>query len=321
MQNCGQKLGRPRSRSARGVVCAALLFFAAACSVDERAPKIDVDRAPASGETRAGTLLAEYPSGRAQPADSVRIHAQFLDIHGIEYGRALEALEVWSPDFELDLDACELHSASLHEQAAPEDIRLELLDLGPITVDTPEETILLQARRLPDLLSLFSGVIYGTEQGFGDQPARVDFQPGESYVFSAPGNGPNGGFQLSLEAPRPIYLEYIGDEPVADAASLAWDFGDDLNITWRPSAQSAEDVFLRISAGFGPDRPRLNCRLEDDGTFHLPAALIQQIAADSSEIQVSLRRINARKTPVDGLERAEFIFSTVDQITLVDTTR
>lgn len=326
---------RPGSRCARAgaVLMVATLFVA--CSTEEPLPQIDVDSPTLANETRAGTLLAEYASPRAAGGSGVRVHAQFLDVHGIHYARALEALEVWSPDYELDLDACSMHSALAVDSERNDEIRLELLDVGPITVRGPRESVRLDARRLPDLLSAFSGVIYGTEQGLGTDPLRVGYQSGARYGFSAPGHTESGGFTVQMRAPEPIRIMGVGAQNASNGTRVPIHFGQDLRIQWRPFMEQSspgigrmqaldlhgEDVFLRISAGFGPDRPRLSCRVDDDGSFTLPAAWVEQILEDSDELQLSLRRVNAENIDIDGLDAAEFVFSTVDEITLVDETQ
>ncbi len=291
-----------------------------ACSTEESLPQLDVDAAPAAHETRAGTLLAEYAQPRSSRHSGVSVHAQFLDVHGLNYATALEALEVWSPDWQLDVDACSMRSSSPVEHAHADDIRLHLLDVGPITVRGPGEAIRLEARHLPDLLSAFSGVIYGTEQGFGSQPMRIAYQPGGLYSFGAPGSRDNGGFYVTMKAPQPIRIASVGEVDASHGSQLAWDFGRDLKVGWAPTDDTQDQaVFLRISSGFGPDRPRLTCRVDDDGSFTVPASLVQQLAADGSDLQLSLRRVNATKADVDGLETSDFVFSTVDEITLSDT--
>ncbi|AWV91112.1 hypothetical protein [Bradymonas sediminis] len=327
-----QRKIRTQGAARAGLILLAATWLAA-CSTEEPLPQVEVDNPPVAEETRAGTLLAEYASPRAAGVSGVRVHAQFLDVYGIHYARALEALEVWSPDYELDLDACSMHSARAVESGRNGQIRLELLDVGPITVHGPDASIRLEARRLPDLLSAFSGVIYGTEQGLGTEPLRVGYHSGARYDFSAPGQTESAGFSVAMRAPEPIHITRVGAYDAANGPRVGVSFGEDLNIQWRSSmestgaqldeaqalASSGEDVFLRISAGFGPDRPRLSCRVEDDGTFTLPAALIEQLVDDSNELQLSLRRVNAKNIEIDGLDSAEFVFSAVDELTLVDT--
>ncbi|QDG52495.1 hypothetical protein FIV42_17650 [Persicimonas caeni] len=310
------KLDALTSRTAAALTAILLL---AGCSTEESLPQLDVDGTAAPDETRAGTLLAEYSHPRGAASGGVSVHAQFLDVHGVNYDTALEALEVWSPDWELDVDACSLRSDMAVGQQHPADIRLELLDVGPITVRGPGEAIRLEARRLPDLLSAFSGVIYGTEQGFGAQPLRIGYEPGAWYSFGAPGRSHTGGFYVSMRAPRPIRIAAIGDLPADQGRQLDADFTQDLTVEWQPSFGEASDdtVFLYISSGFGPDRPRLTCRVDDDGSFTVPDTIVQQLSQDSAELELTLRRITSERVDIDELETSEFIFSTVDEITLV----
>lgn len=304
-------------RTGWAILCGLLL---AACSTEEPLPQFDVEGASPPDETRAGTLLAEYAYPRTGQGGGVSVHAQFLDVRGVNYATALEALEVWSPDWELDVDACSLRSDPGAAQQHPDDIRLELLDVGPITVRGPREAIRLEARRLPDLLSAFSGVIYGTEQGFGSQPLRIGYDPGAWYSFQAPGRTHSGGFTVSMRAPKPIRIASVAGAALGAGRQTDIDFSRDVSIEWEPSSDAtrSETVFLHISSGFGPDRPRLTCRVDDDGSFTLPHSVIEQVAQDSPELELSLRRINAQPVDIDGLEASEFIFSTVDEVTVID---
>ncbi len=303
-------------RTAAALLAGLLL---AGCSTEESLPQLDVDGAPTADDTRAGTLLAEYSHPRGASRGGVSVHAQFLDVRGVNYDTALEALEVWSPDWQLDVDACSMRSGVDVANQQPDDIRLELLDVGPITVRGPREAIRLEARRLPDLLSAFSGVIYGTEQGFGSQPLRIGYEPGAWYSFGASGRSHTGGFYVTMRAPRPLHIASIGGLAAAEGRQIAVDFARDLTIEWEPSfAETSEDtVFLYISSGFGPDRPRVTCRVDDDGSFTVPNTVVEQLAKDSGELELTMRRITAQRVDIDKLDASEFIFSTVDEITLV----
>lgn len=317
MDFCVMTLSTLTTRAAL-TLCVGLLV--AGCSTDESLPQLDVDPAQSADETRAGTLLAEYVEPRAARAGGLSVHAQFLDLQGVPYSTALEALEMWSPDWALDVDACSLRSRGPVGQEHAENIRLHLLDVGPITVRGPSEAIRLDARRLPDLLSAFSGVIYGTERDFGAEPLQIAYNPGHWYSLTAPGGPESGGFDLDMRAPESVRVVGLGDRAVGDQVRLDWDFSRDLSFSWTAptEASSGQEVFVDISSGFGPDRPRLTCRVDDDGEFTLPASVFGQLGDDTDELELSIRRISADRVAVDGLETTEFIFSTVDELTLVD---
>ncbi|MFW5968856.1 MAG: hypothetical protein ACOCV2_15125 [Persicimonas sp.] len=290
------------------------------CSTDETTPQREVDRDADADEARAGTLLAEYAQPREGRAGGLSVHAQFIDVQGVSYDEALAALEVWYPDWNLSSETCDLREEPSISQTEADDIRMELLDVGPIDVRGPNEAIELQARRIPDLLSSFSGVIYGTDRSYEDRPLRLGFEPGARYDFDAPGTRHSGDFAVSLHSPQPVRIESIGHRPITDDARRDWDFDTDLTVQWRPEPddRNADALFLHLSSGFGPDRPSMTCRLEDDGSFAIPGPLLEQLSAESNELDLALRRVNTESVDIDGLETSEFVFSTVDEVTIVD---
>ena len=89
----------------------------AGCSTEESLPQLDVESAATADEKRAGSLLAEYAHPRGEQSDGVSVHAQFLDVRGVNYETALEALEVWSPEWQLDVDACSLRANPLNSDS------------------------------------------------------------------------------------------------------------------------------------------------------------------------------------------------------------
>lgn len=301
------------------VLTAAVL--AAACSTEEPASPPDAtDRSTTDDEARAGTLLAEYTQPRSGRSGGLSVHAQFLDIQGVQYDTALEALEVWYPNWNLSPESCDMRAEPSISQAEAGDIRMELLDVGPIDVHGPDEEIELEARRLPDLLSAFSGVIYGTDQSFEAQPLHLGYEPGARYDFDAPGDGDSGDFAVGLRSPQPVRIEAIGEQPVTDDTEVRRDFRSDLAVQWQPEPDddNADGFFLHLSSGFGPDQPRMTCRLDDDGSFVIPGALVEQLSKDTSELELALRRVNTESVDVDGLETSEFVFTTLDEVTLVE---
>lgn len=292
---------------------------AAACSGEESLPQIDVDpkEAPAT-RTRTGSLVAEYAVPRGEAMRGLRVQAQFLDLQGFRTATALEALQGWSPDWELGVDACSLRSPVRPTPEQASQMRLELLDVGPITVEGPRAAVDLHARRLPDLVSHFSGVIYGTDDGFGARPS-VDYHPGADYRFAAPGGPTTDGFGVRLEAPRPARIVEVGGVPTGDAFAIEVRSDRDVEIYWSPTAGRPDQaIFLELSAGYASDQPRLICRVEDDGDFTLPRTVVSQVLdPETASASLSLRRIAAAQVEVTGLDRTEFILSTVDELTLV----
>ena len=295
------------------------VVFVVGCSTEEplpapeRAGDVDSDR------RRVGSLLAEFEQSEPGEEPHVQIHAQFLDARGIEAGRALRALEVWKADAELDRDACSMREGQPTSSVGGErsNLQLDLLSVGPITVDGPQRQLRLSARRLPDLVPAFSGVIYGADQNFGaEEGAPVDYQPGACYRFRAPGGQTTGGFDVTIEAPEPILLEPANGRWQHDRDVVELERGRSFALRWDVPMRTDGEVFLDITAGYGPGRPRLTCRLEDDGRFDLPAEIVGQLGADSPRLNVALRRVSTERVDVAGLEESEFTVSAVDRLSL-----
>jgi hypothetical protein len=293
---------------------AALLVLGSACSTEEPMPRSDAGESRAASEVRSGSVLAEYETREGADSSRLSVHAQFIEAEGVDYDTALEALEVWHPDWELDRGACSLRTGDRVQQTDSSKIRLDLLDLGPISVQGPTESLELEPRRLPDLLSAFSGVIYGTEGGFEYDRAPLPYEPGATYRFEAPGTETVDGFTVELEAPAPIRISSVAGRSTSGADTIALTSVSDMEIRWAESADDAA-VFLDLSSGFAPDRPRLTCRVEDDGPFTIPSGLLEQFDVQSG-VDVSLRRVHAADAAVQGFDDSEVILSAVDEVTV-----
>ncbi len=289
-------------------------LLATACSTEEPMPRADTGEARAASEVRSGSVLAEYETRQGVDQSRLSIHAQFIEAEGVSYDTALEALEVWHPDWELDRGACSLRSGDRTAQTDTSKIRLDLLDLGPISVQGPNDSLELEPRRLPDLLSAFSGVIYGTEGGLEYDRAPLPYEPGGMYRFEAPGTESVEGFSVELEAPAPVRITSVAGRDAQGVEAIALPADSDMEVLWDAAADDAA-VFLDLSSGFGPDRPRLTCRVEDDGQFSIPASLLEQFDIQSG-VDVAIRRVHAASADVRGFDDSEVILSAVDEVTV-----
>ncbi|MBA2663347.1 MAG: hypothetical protein H0U74_13750 [Bradymonadaceae bacterium] len=290
----------------------------AACSAEETLPQIVDDVTSIEEERRVGSLLAQFKHPRGERDEGLTVHAQFLDVRGVQLDSALESLEVWTPDVHLDVASCSLRTPARYASTAGADqFRLDLLDVGRIRVEGPAQSIELEARRLPDLLSAFSGVIYGTEQGFGER-RLLDYAPASSYRFSAPGYGVTGGFSVEMFAPEPLHIAEVSRRDVRYHSTARLTLGSDIELGWN-MADSGEraDIFIDVSTGYGPDRARLKCRAEDDGFFTIPAGMLDQLLDETATLEVSMRRVHTLNVDIKGLDVSEFIIATTDEITVV----
>ncbi len=269
-------------------------------------------------QRRVGSLVAEFEHTSGSEHPRLSIHAQFIDARGVPVERAFEALDVWSSDAELDRDAC---SMPLPERPTPrsmrEDIRLDLLSVGPITVDGPRRDLELQGRHLPPLVEAFSGVVYGTsDRRDSSVDGELAYVPGAGYTFEAPGDRGAGGFEVTLPAPPRVRLTAVSGRAGGERDEVRLRRGRDLSVRWNEIDGGRSEVFFDIEAGGGPEAPRLKCRLEDDGRFTIPGGLLTELADDSSRLRLAIRRVESKQVDVSDIEEADFYLSTADHLTL-----
>lgn len=289
----------PRTKITTALIA---LTFAACSTDDESAVGLEVREEPIT-RGRAGSLLVEY---NPQQSNGVSVNAQFLDVQGVSLEAAFDALDAWAPDRALDEDACSLRVPPATES---EQVRLHMLDVGPISVAALQHSIELAGRRVPDLQSI-SGVVYGNEEGFDFDEAFLPYEPLARYQISAPGGDEAGGFGISLQAPVVPRVESIAGRYMVDDAPIELG-GEDFSLQWRAEPMARTTLYLDLTAG----SLRLQCRLEDDGEFVVPASVLEQFPDDRT-LQVTLRRVDALELPVDGVEQSSFVFAATDEASI-----
>lgn len=284
-----------------------LATFTVACSADDSLDDLEVElreSEPVPAEQRSGSVLVEYNSLQS---NGVSVTGQFMEVSGISMEAAFDALDIWSPDSELDLDACSIRvPPSAGEEA--EQIRLHMLDVGPIAVSALDHSIRLEGRRVPDLRS-FSGVVYGNEEGFDFDEAFLPFQQQARYHIVAPGGVEAGGFHVSLTAPAVPEIDSITGRYTVDAEPIDLR-GDELELHWSPVGDETTSLYLEVTAP-SSTQASLRCHVEDDGHFVVPASVLEQLG--DGTMQLTLRRIDAVRFPVDGVEDGSFIFAATSE--------
>lgn len=270
----------------------------AACSSDDTDASMPDAEVESAQVEQVGSVWAEYVPGQ----ESASIHAQFVRVHGISADHALAALDVWRPETDLALDACSLRSRPSF--ASGDNVSVELLDAGPISIDADFGQVTIHSRRLPDV-DRVSGVVYGNESGFDVAPVILPYEAGVTYHLTATG-AEIGAIDVALVAPA---IPQILNETDA-ARRLA--VQDEVRLQWDPQSDPGADLFLAISAA---DGQVMNCHLEDDGEFVLPAALVEPFRhAGSGEL--TLRRVSIIDADVDGLEHTRIVFGARDSLFL-----
>lgn len=290
-----------------------------ACANDDVLPQIDVDDAhDAVEEQRAGSLLAEFHHPRQWREGGMSVHAQFLDVRGMAVEMAMEALEVWTPDARLEPSTCRIRTPDWSNKTPTQGpLGLHLLDVGPITIDSPTHRLRLDGRRLPDLLGAFYGVLYDMEQGLDAAGDVLAYHPYSLYHFKAPGLVETGGFAVDMIAPEPIQLVGITYRDTSYDGALSLPSGSDLILSWIADESSGMDVYIDVATGVGPDHPRLKCRADDKGTFTIASSVLESFLEDASSVDITIRRVTTNNAAVEGLDEALFIMAATDQVTVV----
>ncbi len=292
----------------------ALLFVAAACSTEDGLGDVSADAGePTHLHERHGALVADFTYPRSWDGDGLNVQAQFLDARGVAVESALQALEVWSPAPGLGLSDCVVTPLDRQPRASSEPVSLRLLDVGEIEIDAPEGHLYLAPRRLPDLLSAFYGVVYGSEWSSPFDGDLLEYYPGSTYRFSAPGSSLAGGFDVTLRAPEPMVLLAANGEELR-GGYLDHDSQQDLELVWEIDGADDVEIFIDVSPGYGPDQPRLQCRTPDTGAFTVPASMLSDLRGHPLDLEI--RRVRRVTTAVDGLDEAHFFFTTTDRVEL-----
>lgn len=240
----------------------------------------------------AGVIWAEYGSR----AESVSVQAQFVRVQGISANQAMAALDVWRPDTDLALDACVVRDGASFDGG--DEVVVELLDAGALTITSPVGESWIQGRRLPDIGQV-SGVVYGSEAGFGRDAVVIPYAPGANYRWTATG-AEVGAFDVEVMAPEvPLVLSATRQD-------------GDVTLTWV-ATESPSSLYLTVEA---PGGGEIECRLEDDGVFALPTSLLAPFFSAGEGGELVLRRVVAEPIHVSGIDDTQLVFGARDSLFL-----
>lgn len=304
--------------TSRHIAAGALaLVLLMGCSDEEPGAEIGAPvEDPFTETVRYGALTAEFLYPRAWESEGVAVQAHFMDARGVAVGPALDALEMWRPIRGLRSGSCEQVLASrapMSDGAAS----LHLLDVGAIAVEAPVADASLPPRRLPDLLNAFYGVVYGSEYSWESDAELLDYFPGATYRFAAPGGPLAGAFDVTLQAPDPMVLVGLNGQELRDQAGAEVDGERPVELVWDVAANpSQSDVYIDISAGYGPDRLRVQCRTGDDGAFSVPQASLAPLWQEAGTLEMVVRRVRHQPVQLEGLDETDFFFTTADRFEL-----
>lgn len=303
-----------------------LIIFAVAaafgCSGEEVVSMSEQSQALSSQSEGGGALVAQYRQGARQNDAQFSVTGHFIRARGIDTREALRALDVWQPRQELALDSCQFYGGLSVRDKHNGKTRLEFLDVGNIEVRGPDRRTYLRPRLLPMLPGEFSGVIYETESS---QNRALDYEPGGTYRFSAPGPPGKDGFDVSMTAPAPVELAVSRSRSDRGDRAPSGTEQPGFEVEWSERATDShrfgESVFLKLSSNQRPSSRRLRCRLEDDGRFAMPEGLLEQFRTETASSEpaeeeryfVTLRRVRAETARVEGVGVSHFVLSAIEK--------
>ena len=307
--------------SSRGLAFAGLAFGGASigCSapVSESLTR-DAADLTVRGASSAAVVVVERT---VSPDDSARgsIVARFLKMRAGSVDD--EALRMVGAT--LDLPEEGTCATQLNASEAPAIVSLavpravELLDVGPITVDANGLHTALEARALPDIVDLLSGVVYSSRSV--ETPSVKTPSVNSGSVQSAAGRGlyqlMSGGtdadhppFTISASAPgEPDELRINALNP---RASIELSSSEPIALVWDASGAAADDV-IYVDVAFPAahqdarqgEPQSFRCAFADVGSASIPVSAFGVVVdAGTTTGTMTVHRVHREAFHVSGIE-------------------
>jgi hypothetical protein len=188
---------------------------------------------------------------------------------------------------------------------------LELLDVGAISLEANGLRTNLQARQIPDVVDLLSGVVYATPTADADT-----LPPGSVYVLRAAGSVEQevAPFAVSASAPdEPSQVRIAGQDvgperndvvalPAAFGAAAG--AGVAVEVSWEPGAA---DDFVYVDVSGQPDvgaQTAARCLFSDVGRATLTPAAFGEMTNGT----IAIHRLHREPFRVKGVDAGEVRF-------------
>ncbi len=213
---------------------------------------------------------ADAPDQASAGFDRLRGAAVFADLdrRDIDITRALVGQSSQQGQIP-EPDACVVVPAG-REHAEPAPVAwLQLLDVGDVRVLAGDERLDLAVSMVPSMFGAVRGVHY---DGTRDQ-ARAMLGHGTLRLIADGGDG-IAPIDAAIVVPRPLRISMVAGMPVRGGVLELPAQPADLEIRWG-SVDGVAALELRIAAESGAAPSWLRCRLRDDGSFTVPAAMLE----------------------------------------------
>jgi hypothetical protein len=268
------------------MIVASLAAFAGACSVAPTGDIADTE----SGSTHALISVKRSASVSATEETRAEAFAGFLQAPpDVEPGTVLRLAGL----------GLELPPIGQCQKAAPKADagtsvgRVELLEVGEVTLAAGGSVTTLAPRAFPSVTDSISGVVYTTrDRAAGPLPAA------SAYTVATTGSASLGPISIDVVAPSPVDGFELGGLPLAEVGAV--DAGIAIDLGWI--AGSASDV---IYVTFETPGSTSTCAFRDaDGRGTVPASVLP----GPSNATVSAHRLRTLPFADLGLTRGELRF-------------
>ncbi len=180
---------------------------------------------------------------------------------------------------------------------------VELLGVGSLAMEAGGASATLEARALPDIVDLVTGVLYST------RGETLDALPSKgSYVLRSAGSPLSvdaehsvGGFAIAAMAPgEPGELRVDGD----DSSTIALRAGADSSLSWKVEADSDDSIYVEVvRAADDGAAGRVRCQFADRGAASIPASAFVTGGSEAAHGSLIVHRVHREvfQVPADPL--------------------
>lgn len=256
---------------------------------------------------------AAEPGSPAQGYDRLLVAAVFADAdqRDVHLIRDLVGLSTSQPAMP-QKDSC-VRQQGPHEQRpgrrhVEPHAWLQLLDVGNLRLKSGQRSLPLRITMVPSLFSAIRGVRYD-----GNVDHARHWLAAQRLSLVATGGDGVEAFEAPVDIPRPVRVTHVGSRPVR--GGLAWLPEDavDLPLRWGSVDGSAElEVLIGAERGEGLDW--LRCRLEDDGVFIVPGAVLIGLPKRRPDRPWLVSLVRSRRAAVPGFPGQALNFQLVDSV-------
>ena len=244
--------------SLRSVALFALLLVGAGCAgtVSSSSETGDANAVPTASATTSAIVIVERT---VDPSRGSRAEASARFVRVTAPATAADALRAIGAAIDLPARGACATLASLAGGPAPREPSpiVELVDVGPVSIETDGMATRLLPRQLPDVTDVVSGVVYARALDPALLPAR------SRYVVHVAGVREFSPADISASGPGNPSEIRIGGE---DAQGLLVPTGPAVDLAWTATAAADDVVYVDVNPG------GVRCAFGDLGRAAVPAS-------------------------------------------------